>query len=69
MRAEHVKEMARMKFNFEEELQQQRNSENAKVEAIRKQADKVILLQIKIDSLILHFKFYIHILGSGTISL
>ena len=41
VRGEHVKELARMKSRFENEIQQQRTNENAKVEAIQQQANQV----------------------------
>ncbi|CAF3710413.1 unnamed protein product [Rotaria socialis] len=40
IRVEHVNQISYMKSTFEKELQQQRTSENTKVEEIRRQADK-----------------------------
>jgi hypothetical protein len=40
MRGEHVREISHMRLTFDKELQQQRTSEDAKVQEIRRQADQ-----------------------------
>lgn len=44
MRSEHVHKIDEMKMKYEKEVQTQRTEENAKVEQIRRQANRVILL-------------------------
>jgi hypothetical protein len=41
LRGEHVREISRLRFTFQQELQQQRADEDSKVQEIRRQADEV----------------------------